>query len=169
MIEGAEYQRFGLIKDVYLAPRTLPLQGWRDFVDTSDMRIQKLSLRLCLGVALVLFTQYLVGCDGDGPPPAGTFPPRILDYPLVYPNKSTTPTSSQGSTHELAFNPIDPRGLFPFWISGDNYDYIAEFFLNGRTVYHPMPAGSMPHGVDFDSTGQLWVSFESFGQLARLN
>jgi virginiamycin B lyase len=125
--------------------------------------------RLCLAAALVSLAGYLAGCNGDSPSNIGVRAATIADFPLNYPNKSTTPPSSQGSTHELAFNPQDPFGLFPFWVSGDNYDYLAEFFLNGLVLYHPMPAGSMPHGVDFDGTGQLWVSFEAFGQLARID
>ncbi|MEY2928110.1 MAG: hypothetical protein RL367_2587, partial [Pseudomonadota bacterium] len=71
-----------------------------------------------------------------------------------------------GSTHELVY---DRNGGKVFWVSGQNYDHIARVSLDGSAVFFPMPTGSMPHGTAFDQAGQLWVTFEGLGELARIN
>src|SRR5262249_51378689 len=38
----------------------------------------------------------------------------------------------------------------------------------GAMHFHAMPTGSGPHGIDYDASGRLWVSFEFSGQIARL-
>lgn len=71
-----------------------------------------------------------------------------------------------GSTHELVY---DRNGGTVFWVSGQNYDHIARIELDGSATYFAMPQGSLPHGMAFDQQGQLWVTFEGHGQLARIN
>lgn len=71
-----------------------------------------------------------------------------------------------GSTHELVW---DRKGGTVFWVSGQNYDHIARVEMDGTASYFPMPAGSLPHGMAFDHDGQLWVTFEGLGQLARID
>ena len=75
-------------------------------------------------------------------------------------------TSEGGSTHELAF---DRQNGTVFWVTGQAYDAIARVRLDGSAAFFPMPTGSAPHGVAFDTLNQLWVTFEGLGEVARVD
>jgi virginiamycin B lyase len=84
------------------------------------------------------------------------------DFPINYPNKN----AQQGSTHEITFN---RNGGTSFWITAPTYDSIAEISAGNKQKFFPMPAHSGPHGIAFDASGQLYVSFERAGEVARVN
>jgi len=77
-------------------------------------------------------------------------------------------TATSGSTHELVFDPNDDKA---FWVSGQKYDHIARVTLDGKAKYFSTNAkkiSSGPHGIRFDAKGQLWVTLEWLGELARI-
>jgi virginiamycin B lyase len=71
-----------------------------------------------------------------------------------------------GSTHEITYQ---RKGGDVFWITGQNYDTLAKVALDGQMTFYSLPAGSGPHGIDFDASGQLWVTLEFEGKIARLD
>jgi virginiamycin B lyase len=71
-----------------------------------------------------------------------------------------------GSTHEIALDPASGE----LWISGQNFDALMHMGADGRRVrFAPMPPGSRPHGLGFDSAGRLWATLEYHGQIVRLD
>lgn len=101
----------------------------------------------------------------------------VTEYALAWPGASEPAASAMatpnaccapggGSTHELVWD--RQRGGTVFWVSGQMYDHIARIEMDGSARYFAMPLGSLPHGMTFDSAGQLWVTFEGIGQLARI-
>jgi virginiamycin B lyase len=107
-------------------------------------------------------------CDMPPPEPSGT---SIVEYQLAWPGAGmghdapACHPSAGGSTHEIAH----PHGGDTFWVSGQNYDHVARIGLDGYQDFFPMPKGSAPHGLLFDSANRLWVSLEGLGQIARVN
>ncbi|HEX6098608.1 MAG TPA: hypothetical protein VF432_19990 [Thermoanaerobaculia bacterium] len=98
-------------------------------------------------------------------------PGTVVEYPIRYPNATTVETGAchpapKGSTHEIAFDPDGGREL---WITGQNYDQVVKVTTGGATTFYPMPAGSGPHGIEFDAAGRLWVTLEFSGQIVRLD
>lgn len=96
---------------------------------------------------------------------------QVVEFPLAWPGAAMHhegpachPTAG-GSTHEIVFDPKDGTHC---WVSGQNYDCLARIALDGSATYHPMPAGSLPHGLSYDPQGRLWVTFEGLGELARI-
>ena len=85
----------------------------------------------------------------------------VQEFPICYPTK-TEPYG--GSTHEITFGKSGH-----FWISGQNYDEVVEMDATGKTVFHPMPSKSGPHGIEFDANNQLWLTLEFAGQIVRLS
>jgi virginiamycin B lyase len=73
--------------------------------------------------------------------------------------------SPNGSTHEIV---ADPRGG-ELWVSGQNWDSLARLRPDGTVRFLPMPAGSGPHGLDFDRAGRLWVTLEFLGRVRALD
>jgi virginiamycin B lyase len=71
-----------------------------------------------------------------------------------------------GSTHELTFNRREEGKVF--WITGQNYDHIAQVDLDGHAKFFDMGSGSGPHGIEFDDQGRLWVSLEFSGCVVRI-
>lgn len=100
------------------------------------------------------------------PPHAPTTIASVTEFPLAWP---AVPVSS-GSTHELTYNRALPAGASPvFWVTGQTHDALARVTLDGDATFFAMPAGSRPHGVVFDNAGNLWVTLEYAGQLARID
>jgi virginiamycin B lyase len=71
----------------------------------------------------------------------------------------------KGTTHEFVFA-RDGRSI---WITGGPYDHVARVGLDGKAEFFPTGAMSHPHGIVFDREGQLWVSLEGAGLVARLD
>jgi virginiamycin B lyase len=97
---------------------------------------------------------------------AQSAPGTITEFPIAYPNKPQTPPARQGSTHEVTYNESGGASL---WVTAPNYDALVEVGLNGAMRFYPMPAGSAPHGIAFDKSGRIWLSFEGSGQIAQLD
>ncbi len=102
---------------------------------------------------------------------AGEASGTVIEYAVKYPNATSVETGAchpapAGSTHEITFNPNGGREL---WITGQNYDQVVQVAADGSMVFHPMPHGSGPHGIEFDADGRLWVTLEFSGQLVRLD
>jgi virginiamycin B lyase len=74
------------------------------------------------------------------------------------------PGPKDGSTHEIT---VGPDGAF--WITQETQDRVIKMTLDGKFTFFQMPAGSMPHGEEFDAKGHLWVGLEGFGQLIELD
>src|ERR1700730_12384966 len=98
-------------------------------------------------------------------------PGTVIEYAVKYPNATSVEIGAchpapTGSTHEIAFNPTGRREL---WITGQNYDQVVRVTTDGAMTFCPMPAGSGPHGIEFDAAGRLWVTLELSGQIVRLD
>jgi virginiamycin B lyase len=106
----------------------------------------------------------------------------VKEFPLHWPGADGQPrpmvnsnpqmeccTPTSGSTHELVY---DKRENV-FWVSGQQYNHIARLELDGSAQYfstdRPGQGGSMPHGIRFDLEGNLWVTLEGLGELARID
>ncbi|HEX8571299.1 MAG TPA: hypothetical protein VF759_00955 [Allosphingosinicella sp.] len=101
----------------------------------------------------------------------------VREYAMAWPDRGDPPRNScdskpgeavhPGSTHEIAF---DHRRGGDLWISGQNYDWLARVApADGTMRFVRMPAGSGPHGLEFDSEGRLWVSLECQGRIVALD
>ena len=73
----------------------------------------------------------------------------------------------KGSTHEILFD--EAGGGDVLWITGPMYGGLATIRPSGERKYFPMPEGSHPHGLAFGADGQLFVSLESSGSIARVS
>ena len=83
---------------------------------------------------------------------------NITEFSLNWPGKLT------GSTHELVMN---KEFIF---VTGQNMHKVAKFNYKGELLtYYEMPEGSGPHGLLINAKGQLWVSLEFHGLVARLD
>jgi len=72
-----------------------------------------------------------------------------------------------GSTHEITWD--EARHGDKLWVTGELHDQVVEVALDGAHIFHPMPIGSGPHGIEFNKLGELYVSFEFSNQLAHLD
>lgn len=115
-----------------------------------------------LGAALLAAAgaaQSQPGCDG--------YPvPCVRDVAIAYPAMSPMSGEMRGSTHELTFNGKEGKTL---WITAPMYDSIVEVTMDGAMKFHPMPAGSMPHGISFDGAGRLYASLEGAGAVVEID
>lgn len=110
-------------------------------------------------------------CTAPGVPAAAETAGTVVEYPVAYPNATAGETglchpAQPGSTHEITF---DADGGEALWITGQNYDYVVKVTTAGEMTYFPMPAGSGPHGIEFDADGRLWVTLEKAGQIVQLD
>ena len=93
---------------------------------------------------------------------------QVTEFAIAYPPTAGAPPAGGhgaahgGSTHEITFN---PRGGSDLWISGQNWDSLVRVTPSGEMRFHAMPAGSGPHGVEFDRAGRLWVTLEFHGRV----
>ncbi len=95
----------------------------------------------------------------------------VVEFPVAYPNVPSVETGAchpapKGSTHEITF---DAKGGNTLWITGQNYDSVVQVAESGAMVFHAMPKGSGPHGIEFDADRRLWVTLEFAGQIVRLD
>ena len=89
---------------------------------------------------------------------------NVTEVPLAW------PTGTSGSTHELTYNHHAPAGSTPvFWVTGQTHNALARVTLDGQPTFFAMPAGSGPHGIQFDSAGNLWVTLEFSGQVVQID
>jgi len=95
----------------------------------------------------------------------------VLDWPGALMPEMTMEgachVAGGGSTHELVWDRHHEGKVF--WVSGQAYDHIARVAMDGSATFFAMDPGSAPHGMTFDQKGQLWVTFEGHGQLARID
>lgn len=90
-------------------------------------------------------------------------PGTVFEYSIPYPN---TQPGQPGSTHEITYNPNDGSDL---WVTGQDYDTLVNVSLDGQMRLFSLPQGSGPHGIAFDAAGQLWLTLEFAGKIARLD
>jgi virginiamycin B lyase len=98
----------------------------------------------------------------------------IMEFPIPYLNKPAANAapcmpgmpSDPGSTHEITF---DQNGGTVLWVTGQNYDTLVKVSLNGQLQLYSLPSGSGPHGIAFDAAGQLWVTLEFSGKIAKID
>ena len=102
---------------------------------------------------------------------------RIFEFSIPYTNAATAAAQPcmpgmamaagmSGSTHEITF---DHNGGNVLWITGQNYDTLVRLQTSGRMSLISLPAGSGPHGIDFDAAGHLWVTLEFAGKIAQVD
>jgi len=106
--------------------------------------------------------------------------PVPVEYPIAWPQPGERgrprpcghhgdgcldPAAQSGSTHEIAY---DARRR-DFWISGQTWDSLVRVEPGGAMHFLVMPAGSGPHGLDFDRAGRLWVTLEFLGRVRMLD
>ncbi len=87
----------------------------------------------------------------------------IAEFPLNWPK------GTSGSTHELTYNRAAASGSQVFWVTGQTHDGLARVTLDGRPTFFSMPAGSGPHGIQFDAAGNLWVTLEFAGKVVQID
>lgn len=103
----------------------------------------------------------------------------IMEFAIPYTNRqdadaqpcmpgmaAASPGFTPGSTHEITF---DQNGGNVLWISGQNYDTLVKVSLDGQLQLYSLPSGSGPHGIAFDAAGQLWVTLEFAGKIAKVD
>ena len=89
---------------------------------------------------------------------------EITEFDLKWPVEKST-----GTTHEIAYNQQQPDDHI-LWVTGQDYDYLAKVTLEEvKAEFFPMGEGSGPHGILFDNNGNLWVSLEFTGIVAKIN
>jgi len=132
-----------------------------------------------MGAAQLIMMSGAAPVEAAGPAP-------VVEYAIDWPGKAAprpglgahdaaigdgggTPRAghaAMGSTHEIA---VDPGARGGYWISGQNYDQVVHVSQTGRMRFYPTGQGSRPHGLAFDGKGQLWVTLEGLGRIARLD
>jgi virginiamycin B lyase len=70
-----------------------------------------------------------------------------------------------GSTHEIVYDERRREA----WVSGQNWDALARIGPDGTMHFQLAPAGSGPHGLDFDRSGRLWVTLEFLGRIRAVD
>jgi virginiamycin B lyase len=92
-------------------------------------------------------------------------PCTITEFAIAPPHKKKK-RDQHGSTHEITYNPNSGDAL---WITQPAYDFLVKAATDGKASYHSLPEGSGPHGIQFDGDGQLWVTLEGAGNIAKLD
>lgn len=134
----------------------------------------------------LLMTIFVSACSGENyaserspvvtpsaPAPTPTASPTVMpaavtvsDFSLDFPRRASTPVDQRGSSHEITFDPITPTAL---WVTSPKYDGLAKVALTGTRTYYDLPAGTAPHGEEFDRQGNLILSFEGTEQIAKFD
>jgi len=96
----------------------------------------------------------------------GSAPGTVTEFAIAYPDREHMSCSQQGCTHEITYN---QNGGDVLWITGQDYDRLVKVGMDGQMSFYSLPAGSGPHGIEFDRAGRLWVTLESAGKVARLD
>lgn len=132
-------------------------------------------MRIRAGAALAAALA-MAGCTRAEAPQAEAAA-DVKEYAIAYPPRADPPRNNcdpkqddvvhPGSTHEIAFDPKRPGDL---WITGQNYDRLVRVSAaDGTMSYVDLPAGSGPHGIEYDSAGQLWMTLECLSRIVRLD
>ena len=90
----------------------------------------------------------------------------ITEYKLDWEQVGATAPLS-GSTHELIFDRAGDGSNV--WVTGQDYDGLLKIDAFGEQTYFSMPTGSGPHGLAYDGSGQLLVSLEYDGSVAKVS
>jgi len=120
---------------------------------------RKLARFVC--ITIVFSTALSIVCYAQASAP-GT----VTEFTIAYPHREHCSSSHRGCTHEITYN---QNGSDVFWITGQDYDTLVKVGLDGQMSYYSLPPGSGPHGIEFDAAGQLWVTLEYAGKIARLD
>lgn len=100
----------------------------------------------------------------------------IQEFSIMYPaplcqsamGKAHAPDLKMGSTHEITYNQHHKNLPQDLWVTGQKDDMVVRVGMDGKMKFYPMPPCSGPHGIEFDRTGQLWVSLEFAGKIVQL-
>ncbi len=92
--------------------------------------------------------------------PAGTLPHYAVGSTFDIP----IPGPKLGSTHEITTGPDGD-----LWITQMLQNRVVRLSLDGQFSFFPTGAGSLPHGIAFDSQGRLWVTFQGYNEIAQMN
>jgi virginiamycin B lyase len=92
--------------------------------------------------------------------PAGTLPHEAVGstYDISIPGPKL------GSTHEIT---VGPDGNL--WITQMKQDRVVRMSIDGQFTFFPTGAGSMPHGIEFDSQGRLWVTLQGYNTITQMD
>jgi len=90
----------------------------------------------------------------------------VVEFPIVYPGQPPLSPTHHGSTHEITFDALGGETL---WVTGQNDDAVVQVALDGAMTFHEMPAGSGPHGIEFDAQSRIWLTLEFLGEIVRLD
>lgn len=91
---------------------------------------------------------------GDAPANVSARAPKVTEIQLP----------RGGSTHELVVGPGDK-----VWVTQQNQAQLVRITPKRRVRVYPLPAGSGPHGIDFDRQGRLWITLEFANVIARVD
>ena len=120
----------------------------------------------------------LAGCArGNAGEAVAAVPADIVEYAIDYPDRGKVQRNNcdpqkdevvhPGSTHEIAFDHKRPGEM---WITGQNYDrLVAVNPATAKMRFVEMEKGSGPHGIEYDSAGQLWVTLECKSRVVRVD
>lgn len=135
-------------------------------MNSSDIGYRDWSIGRFASACLLSAAALVLGCGGGSGGDSDSGSNAVTEFALEWPQKASTPPESQGSTHEIIFNKGGPA---VFWITAPHYDAVATITPDGTRTYHQLPDDTAPHGIDFDSDGELWVALEGTSQIGRLN
>lgn len=84
--------------------------------------------------------------------------------PAQQPKVTEIQLPTGGSTHELV---MGPGGNV--YVSQQQQGQVVRITPKHRLRIYPLPAGSGPHGIDFDAKGRLWATLEFANEIVRLD
>ncbi|MFF8897320.1 hypothetical protein ACF082_07510 [Streptomyces lydicus] len=115
------------------------------------------ALAAALGAAVLVTAPGLPGAAAAPPDPSAPAPGAVHEYLMPLPRL--------GSTHELVIGP--DRNL---WVSQQLQDRVLRVSATGQVVgIIEFPPNSMPHGIDKDRRGHVWVTEEATNALVELD
>jgi virginiamycin B lyase len=96
----------------------------------------------------------IVGLGSGLVPGAAAQTPKVTELQLP----------AGGSTHELVVGPGNK-----VWVTQQNQAHLVRITPKGKLRVFGLPAGSGPHGIDFDKHGRLWVTLEFANAIAMVD
>ena len=156
----------------YALDSSIDLEEWEEIEDDITSEGETTTFTTSPSEAVKTFYRvHQLSPPGDGPE---SFPGLVTlheDAPITEWSMDWSQAGAEGpftgSTHEILFD--EAGGGDVLWVTGQNYDGLATIRPTGERNYFAMPEGSRPHGLAFGADGQLFVSLESDGSIARVS